>query len=63
LIAVWTQAGKHRLGGGGQHAPHMHGRYGSRGCRNPAEAIYSPLGGPVPAPGVPKRKSRSGLRF
>ena len=30
-IAVWTHAGKQRLGGGRQHAPHVHGGYGSRG--------------------------------
>jgi len=29
--AVWTHAGKQRLGDGGQHAPHVHGGYGSRG--------------------------------
>jgi len=33
MLTVWTEARKQRFDSGGQHAPHMHGRYGNRGVR------------------------------
>ena len=41
LIAVWAHTGKERLGGSGQHPPHVHGRYGSRGLSDAGEEVVN----------------------